>query len=114
MRKLKVTELFGGASPWVGIYRARYSSHGFDKWNNERVNALCQRIGCQVVDLAAYAGEFRNANVQKYLKSNHWPVPLVLHFVKIERFLCKLHAPDMQDITMAQMLAPKMGESAHD
>lgn len=85
-----------------------------DSWTNERVYALCGRIGCQVEDLAAYAGETRNGNVKRYLKENRWPVPLVLHFWKLDRYISGLHSPDMQDMTLAQMLArAPEAEEAH-
>lgn len=103
-RRTDLADLFGGKSPWVSIYEARYQSLGFDKWNNERVFSLCRSIGCKTEDLCAYAGEFRALNVNRYLKQNRWPLPLVLHFDRIERFITNLRSPGMQDQTAAQMM----------
>lgn len=85
---------------------------GFHKWDNARVFALARQIGCQTEDLAAYAGELRAGNVNRYLKQNRWPLPLVLHFDRLERFIAGLTSPGMQDQTTAQMICLADGEEA--
>lgn len=111
MPRRRTNDLWGGRSPWVSIYEARYESQHYDSWNNERVYRLCRLVGCQTEDLCAYAGEFSKAAVSRHLKQNRWPVPLVLHFVKLERFVSGLRSPDMQDITTAQLMARGSQES---
>ena len=105
------TNVWRYGSPRVALIRAQYARAGLEDWDNERVASLCRRLNVTLHDLAAMAGEYQKAPVNRYWAANYWPVFLAIHFDRVERAAKVAKVPIGSGISAFDMAAVKLTTS---
>lgn len=80
-------DIWEDESPTCALIRQFYREQGIEKWSNDRVGRLCQKIRCSIYELCALAGVSNRSHARKFWQQEKWPASVTLHFAQLENFI---------------------------
>lgn len=77
-------DFWDGLPPKLVLLEHHFRERGLYNWDNARVLVLAKTLRVTIRELCAMAGEFSKARIKKNLHHKEWPLPIALHFERME------------------------------